>query len=345
MDPRQSHEPTPGAADPGARLADMDLMGVDQAIVLPALFLEHLPVVENADVAWALARAHKDWVLDFCRADPARLYPAAVLPVQSPSFAVREAQRVAGLGFKTVAIRPSFYKGRLPNAPEYEPMWSALESLGLAVSIVPSPGGSNTEWTSEEPFVERVARHLNIGHPIAEVSAMGMDSGLFLSALCFIGHMETYLGLKLSFLHAGAYWVPVILEKSETYLWLSPQMLKQVSLEPSELFFNRPSLVNFDTWESCVYRLQDTYANVGAWGSHYPQHDASDAWEAIENLRNGGLPGDAIGPAHGRQRGPLLRNRGAATGLNGASPPAPLLRGWRGEQETGNQRLVTPGSP
>jgi hypothetical protein len=87
--------------------------------------------------------------------------------------------------------------------------------------------------------------------------------------------------------------VPIALEKSETYLWLFPQA-KPVSLEPEEVFHNRPSLVNFDTWESCVSRLPDLYENVGAWGSRYPGHDASDAVEAISNLERGGLSGDAI---------------------------------------------------
>jgi hypothetical protein len=43
--------------------------------------------------------------------------------------------------------------------------------------------------------------------------------------------------------------------------------------------------VTFNTWESSVARLTDTYKDIAAWGSRYPHHDASAPEEAIENLR------------------------------------------------------------
>ena len=294
LDPTKNHPINPGAQEASVRVTDMDAMGIDQALVLPTLFLEYFPLIDNPDVASALARAYNNWILDFAKGATNRLIPAAILPMQSPSFAVRELQRIAGLGFKAVAIRPSFYRGRMPHAPEYDPLWATLESTGVAACIVPSPGTSNPEWTSQGPFMERVAQNLRIGHPIAETTAMGMDSGMFLSALAFMGHMETYPLLKLGLLHAGAYWAPLALEKSETYLWLSPQMLKPVSLDPGEVFYNRPSLVSFDPWESTVPRLLDLFETIGAFGSRYPNHDAGDAWETIKMLEEGGAPGDAI---------------------------------------------------
>ena len=295
LDPSVPHAMTEGAYEGRARLRDMDAMGIDQALLLPTLFSEHLPVVENPDVAYALARAYNDWVLELAKADAGRLIPAAILPMQHPAFALRELQRADKLGFKAVAIRPSVYRTRMPNAPEYDPVWAYLNESGIAACMVPSPGATNPEWTSEGAFVERVASHLRVGHPIAPSVAPWMDNGIFLSALCFVGHMETYPDLKLSYLHSGAFWVPLILEKSETYLWLSPQMNKVVSLEPAEVFYKRPSLVGFDTWESCVHRLPDLYEGIGAWGSRYPQHDASDAWAAFEQLQQGGLSGDRVG--------------------------------------------------
>ncbi|MBM4404913.1 MAG: amidohydrolase [Chloroflexi bacterium] len=293
LDPKKSHPANPGAWDGKMRLKDMDAMDIDQAIVFPTLFAEYLPVVENPDVAYALARAYNNWALDLAKADPKRLFPMAILPMQSPAFAMKELQRTAKAGFKGVSIRPSFYHSRYPNAPEYNALWAEIERLGIAACITPSSGVTNPEWTSEGPFIERVASVLRIGQPVAEVIAPGMDGGLFLSAICFFGHMEDYPRLKLGYFHSGGYWVPLALEKSETYLWLFPQA-KPVSLEPQEVFHNRPSLVNFDTWESCVSRLPDLYEDVGAWGSRYPGHDASDAVEAIANLERGGLSGDII---------------------------------------------------
>ena len=293
LDPRQVHPRTPGAQDAQARLRDMDAMGVDQALLMPTLFAEYFPIVENPDVAAVLARAYNDWVRDFAAAAPDRLFPAAVLPMQAPSLAIREVERIAELGLKAAFIRPSFFHEKLPNHRDYDGLWAALERTGVAACIHPSPGFTNPEWTSEGPFIERVAANLRVGHPLSEAIAPGMDNGIFLSALCFFGHMETYPKLKLGYLHSGCYWAPLALEKSETYLWLSPQM-KPVSLEPAEVFYNRPSLVSFDAWESSVTRLVDLYESIASWGSRYPHHDAADAWEAIENLQNAGVPGDVV---------------------------------------------------
>src|SRR5581483_4600976 len=68
LDPEQRHAPTPGASEANARLRDMDAMGVDRALLMPTLFAEHLPLVENPDAARVLAAAYNDWIWDFCGA-------------------------------------------------------------------------------------------------------------------------------------------------------------------------------------------------------------------------------------------------------------------------------------
>jgi predicted TIM-barrel fold metal-dependent hydrolase len=293
LDPEVRHPITPGAQDPQARLRDMDAMGVDRALLFPSLFAEHFPLVENPDAAAALARAYNDWLHEFSRTDPRRLVPVAVLPLQHPSFAVRELRRVASRGFRAAFIRPSAFAGRYPNHPAYDPVWRELEALGVAACVHPSPGSTNPEWTSEGPFLERVARALRIGHDIAESAAPFMDASILLTALAFYGHMEVYPKLKLTFVHAGASWVPLALEKAETYLWLFSG-IRDVSLEPEHVFFSRPSLVGFDSWETPVARMPDVFGEVAAWGSRYPNHDTGTLEEVRATLARHGVAEDAV---------------------------------------------------
>jgi predicted TIM-barrel fold metal-dependent hydrolase len=288
LDPEEMHPITPGAYDAAARLRDMDAMGVERALLFPTLFAEHFPLVENADVAWALARAYNTWLLEFARADPRRLVPVAVLPMQDTSFAVRELERVAALGVKAVFIRPVFFAGRYPNHPSYDPLWRRLEELQVAACLHPSPGSTNPEWTCAGPFVERTAQNLRIGHNVAEASAPFMDASTFLTALAFYGHMEIYPRLRLTIVHTGAAWVPLALEKAETYLWLFSG-IRDVSLEPEHVFFQRPSLVSFDSWESPVARMPDVFGKVAAWGSRYPNHDTGTVEEARATLGRWGV--------------------------------------------------------
>jgi predicted TIM-barrel fold metal-dependent hydrolase len=294
LDPEVRHPITPGAQDPAPRLADMDAMGVERALLFPTLFAEYFPLVENPDVAWALARAYNDWLFDFTTANSRRLIPVAVLPLQEPSFAVRELRRVAARGFRAAFIRPVFSAGRYPNQDLYDPLWEQLEALDVAACVHPSPGSTNPEWSCHGAFVERVAAGLRIGHDVAESVAPFMDNSTFLTALAFYGHMERYPRLRLTFLHAGAAWVPLALEKSETYLWLFSG-IRDVSLEPEHVFFARPSLVAFDSWESPVARLPDVFGEVAAWGSRYPNHDTGTVEEARAMLGKFGVPAETVG--------------------------------------------------
>ena len=70
LDPTRRHPMTAGASNPQARLRDMDAMGIDQAFLYPTWFAEGFHLVEDPDVAYALARAYNDWIADFCGAAP-----------------------------------------------------------------------------------------------------------------------------------------------------------------------------------------------------------------------------------------------------------------------------------
>jgi uncharacterized protein len=294
LDPDVRHPITPGAHDPIARLRDMDAMGIDRALLFPTLFAEHFPLVENADAAAALARAYNDWLLDFAAADPRRLLPVAVLPLQHPSLAVREARRVAGRGVRAVFVRPSFLGGQFPSHPLFDPLWDALQSLELAACLHPSPGSTNPEWSCEGAFVERVARALRVGHDVAESVAPFMDNGILLTAMAFYGHMERWPRLRLAWMHSGASWVPLALEKAETYLWLFSG-IRDVSLEPDRVFFSRPSLCAFDSWEAPVARMPDVFGEVAAWGSRYPNHDTGTVEEARALFGRWAVPEATVG--------------------------------------------------
>ena len=152
---------TEGASDPKARLADMDAMGVDQALLYPTWFAEGFHLVHDPDVAYALARAYNDWIADFCAAAPDRLFATAMVPLQNMDFAVEELQRVANIPcFRGAFLRPMFIEGRYFTHPSYDPLWAELERSGLVAAVHPTPGLWNPEWTSHGPFFEKVKDRL-----------------------------------------------------------------------------------------------------------------------------------------------------------------------------------------
>jgi predicted TIM-barrel fold metal-dependent hydrolase len=316
LDPNQEHQPNPGAYDPTARLADLDALGINHQVVMPTLFLEYFPHVEDPEAASVLARAYNDWVADFASRGQGRLHPAAVLPLQDLTLAREELRRIADLGFERVVLRPMLYRragaaqkdceeaapraapGVYLTEPAFEDLWVELESRGLAACIHGATGVASPEMASHGPYFERVARRLNIGHRIAESVSYLQDNYTFLTAACFSGLLEDHPNLRIALLHSGASMLPLTLEKAETYLWISVTAVyssaRPVCLEPKQVFARHPAVVAFDSWESAVSEACGMFVEQACWGSRYPQHDASGPSEAIARLEAAGVDASSI---------------------------------------------------
>ena len=79
-----------GGHDPHARLLDMDTEGIDKAVLYPTLLLAFRP---DPGEFGALCRAYNNWLADYCRAAPDRLFGVAVVPLQDPPAAIAEMER------------------------------------------------------------------------------------------------------------------------------------------------------------------------------------------------------------------------------------------------------------
>ena len=321
LDPGIRHPMTEGASDPQARLADMDAMGVDQTLLYPTWFAEGFFLVRDPDVAYALARAYNDWIADFCKAAPKRLFAAALLPLQNMDFALEELGRVARIAcFRAVFIRPMFVEGRYLNHTYYEPLWAELERLGMTAAVHATSGLWNPEWTSHGPFIEKVkdrlaqpavpgggggpfaggaaasnttfSRSTPLGHSLAPILAPWLDNHMFVaSTLIGFAVMERYPAMKVVVAHGKASWMQEVLEKMEASTRVIPLLHHYpVSTEPEEMWEHGNVMLGFDAEERLIQRLPQEFAGKVVWGSRYPQHDATSAWDAIARLRGANVP-------------------------------------------------------
>ena len=94
-----------GSYEPEPRLRDMDVQGIDQVMIIPT-DIDTYPWLLNAVGAKAFCKAYNQWAYEYTKADPERLFFAALLPMQNAQFAVQEVHRVAAQGCR-VAIGPA----------------------------------------------------------------------------------------------------------------------------------------------------------------------------------------------------------------------------------------------
>ncbi|MBI4589477.1 MAG: amidohydrolase family protein [Candidatus Rokubacteria bacterium] len=129
-----------------AQLKAMDEAGIETSFLYPTQGL-YAASIDDLDPAFAIAicRAYNNWVLEYCKVNPRRLRPVAMLTaLHDPSLAVGEATRVAGLGMRGVFIRPNPIRGRPLDDPAYEPyVREVLDFIGegrlLFASDYPHP--------------------------------------------------------------------------------------------------------------------------------------------------------------------------------------------------------------
>jgi predicted TIM-barrel fold metal-dependent hydrolase len=207
----------------------MDREGVDVAVLFPSRGLSALTHPDRVPrFAAAIARAYNDWMADFCRADGTRVLGAGMISVFDIRDAVEESRRVVEeLGFRAVFLRSNSVNGKNWHDPYYEPLWSALEELGIPVGFHEATGSrarQSGDWF--EP---------NFG--LRRVYAQPFEQMLGLGSFVGGGILERHPKLKVAFLEANCSWVPWLLWRfDEGYEREGDVFMPELTMAPSEYF-------------------------------------------------------------------------------------------------------------
>jgi predicted TIM-barrel fold metal-dependent hydrolase len=179
----------PGNYDGAAHLGDMDLDGVDAAVVFP-LVTTKAYAFDDRPFAVALMRAYNDWLLDdFCSADPHRLIGLAVLPVDDGmDTLLAEFKRVVGKGARGVFV--PFY----PEVPYtdrfYDSFWAATAEASVPVCIHRMMGGK-PRGEHETPTIKDAP-----GVNVAGIVERFFSGVAPFARMTFCGVFERHPGLK-----------------------------------------------------------------------------------------------------------------------------------------------------
>jgi predicted TIM-barrel fold metal-dependent hydrolase len=255
----------PGGFDPQRRLQDMDLEGIDVAVLYPSLGLNFW-AIESPPVATALARAYNDWLAEYCGANPRRLIGAAMLPFQDPEAAALELRRtVREHGHRAAFVRPNPCCGRHIGDRAYEPVWAAAEELGVTIGV--HEGSSH--------IISTLGADRYFNPLLLHAASHAFEQMLACATLIVTGVMERHPGLHFAFLEAGGGWAPYWLWRLDEQVKGFGRFAPEMPLKPSE-YFKRQCWVAFEADEETLPAL---VPHIGedriVWGSDYPHHDAT----------------------------------------------------------------------
>lgn len=285
-----------GSYEPKARLRDMDVQGIDQVMLIPT-DIDTYPWLRNAVGAKAMCKAYNEWAHGYCREDPARLFFAALLPMQDPVFAAEEVRRVADKGCRVGLIRPIDAMGNYPLQPKYEPVWQAMEETGVVYGMHPFPAfgalkplGYTAQYSGAE-LIARTAATAGLPHQfLTNVQNFQSEAALWVVMVLMSGFFERHPKLNAAVFEASSTWLSFLLDECDKAytLYRNERELPPLERLPSETFFAH-CVTGFEGDEAPPSRLPEFYGDILAWSSDVYHHDGDDAWRALETMRDCGL--------------------------------------------------------
>jgi predicted TIM-barrel fold metal-dependent hydrolase len=285
-----------GSYEPKPRLRDMDVQGIDQVMIIPTE-IDIYPWLENALGAKAFCRIYNEWAYEYTRADPDRLFFAALIPMQHPDYAAEEVRRVAAQGCRVALVRPMDALGNYPLQPKYELVWDALEETGMVYGMHPFPAfgslkpGGYTEQYSGAELIRRTVATAGLPHTfLTNVQNFQAEAALWVTAVLMSGFFDRHPKINAAVFEASSTWLSFLLDECDKAyrLYRNERRLPPLSRLPSETFAEH-CITGFEGDEAPPARLPEFYGDILAWSSDVYHHDGDDAWRAIETMHTHGL--------------------------------------------------------
>jgi len=254
----------------------MDIEGIDVAVLYPTRGLRALVVNDmEAGFAAALSRAYNNWLADFCQKDPQRLIGAGMISPYDINDAVHEARRCAReLGFRAVFLRANPLVNHQWHDDYYEPLWNALEELGLSLGFHESTG------TGKQQIGERLEPNLML----RRIYAQPMEQMLALGSFCAGGVLARHPQLRVAFLEANCSWLPWLLWRlDEGWEREGDVWAPDLTSAPSE-YFKRHCVVSVEPDEITVRHVIESVGSSNiVFSTDYP-HGDSKYPEAVDRF-------------------------------------------------------------
>ncbi|MEO7735288.1 MAG: amidohydrolase family protein [Kofleriaceae bacterium] len=232
---------------PHGHLAEMDVSGVDVAVMIPtyASYLVDNDTV-TAERSRAYAHAYNRWLSDFCAHAPTRLLGAAVVSRHDPDAMVGDLEQVVRDGMRAVVLFPNPVQGKTLGAPCHARFWAACAHHAVAV-LLHEGTHARVPTTGADRFATRFGQHA-CSHP--------MEAMMALLSLIEGGVLEANPTLRVGFLEAGCGWLPYWLWRLDQleYASMRGEVRRTVRRPPSE-YFQRQCWVALEPGEAMLDRV------------------------------------------------------------------------------------------
>jgi len=215
LEPIRYDQMRPGCWQPGPRLDDMDINGVEASMCFPnypRFCGQQFLWADDRELAELCVRAYNDWMVDeWCGSSGGRLIPLCLVPLWDAELAAAAVRRNAGRGVRAVAFSelpawlglPSIHSGH------WDPFFRACDETGTVICMHIGSGTKTIQTSDDAPEVVSPAL-------IWANSAASMVDFLVSDVL------DRFEDLKLLYAECQIGWIPFMLERADD-AWLTHQ--------------------------------------------------------------------------------------------------------------------------
>jgi predicted TIM-barrel fold metal-dependent hydrolase len=205
-EPNTYQEVRKGAYDINARIADMDLDGVEASLTFPSMcgFAgRHFSASKDPELGLACVRAYNRWHLE----EWAGSYPGRIIPMQltwlpDPKVAAQEVYANAALGFRAVTFPDLPQRLGYPpiNEPVWEPFLKACEETDTVICLHTGSAGYVMNTRDNAPL---------------QLQTSLFPIGAYVGAIEWIWAFVPvkFPGIKIALSEGGVGWVPTALDR------------------------------------------------------------------------------------------------------------------------------------
>jgi predicted TIM-barrel fold metal-dependent hydrolase len=299
---------------PEPRLALMDELGIDRALMWPTLAslledrLRMDPKATHAAIHALNEWMHEHWTFNFRD----RIFPTPVITLPIVDEAIRELEWVVERGAKIVLIRPApvpGYEGfRSFALPEFDPFWKKVVEADVVVGLHSSDDGLTRYYNMWEGRPD--GEHLPFANPSAFLDIQHTQGrGIFDTIASVIGHglLSRFPDLRVLPVENGSGWVrPLVDALGQSYA-KSPRLYEEDPL----MVLRRNIWIHPFHEEDPRGLIKLMGADRVVFGSDYPHAEGmSDPISYVDELE--GLPHDDIAKVMGGNLAQVMKVKAAA---------------------------------
>ena len=263
----------PGGYDPHEAIKDMELDGVEGAVLFPTRGVGGLWRLEDSGLLSAICHTYNDWIAEFCRPYPERLKGAAMINLDDVQEGVDELRRAQALGLEAAIISVHPAHGHGYHHQEYEPFWSTAEELGMPLCL---HSGSNRTVRDGLPMYHHDPT-MDPNEPL-EILYINGDHWIrrSLTSMIMAGVFERHPKLKVVSVENQGGWVAHWLFRMDQRYRERRGSWERFTTEmmPSDFFHQNISVSFQDDWTAVAMRSLIGVDNL-LWGSDYPHTECT----------------------------------------------------------------------